>query len=144
VVIVDIALRQGNGFDVLKSLAANPLLANNLRRQTACPYRADQLHARLVSHRREADGRRLFFDKSNEIPEMLRVIRGLVVARTRRTVGHPRAQRHGHEPDPASRRRSTKVLDALAAVSMDSAIAANRRTRLFSPRAGAGDVREDR
>ena len=71
VVIVDIALRQGNGFDVLKAIsgdaaAQRPLLVV-LTNYTLKSYRSAA--ARL--------GADLFLDKSNEIPELLRVVRTL-------------------------------------------------------------------
>src|SRR5215831_6691981 len=71
VVVVDIALRQGNGFDVLKALAGNsapkrPLLVV-LTNYTLKSYR-------IAAERFGAD---LFLDKSNQIPELLRVVRSL-------------------------------------------------------------------
>lgn len=72
VVIIDIALRQGNGFDVLKSLRPKPATAKP-------PVRIVLTNYTLTSYRNAAKrmGAEYFFDKSNEIPEMLRVIRGL-------------------------------------------------------------------
>jgi two-component system, OmpR family, response regulator len=78
VVIVDIALRQGNGFDVLKSLSGKPAPG----KQPAAakpPVRIVLTNYTLTSYRTAAKrmGADYFFDKSNEIPEMLRVIRAL-------------------------------------------------------------------
>ena len=71
VVVVDIALRQGNGFDVLKGFASDrvaqrPLLVV-LTNYTLKTYRS-------AAKRFGAD---LFLDKSNQIPELLRVVRSL-------------------------------------------------------------------
>jgi DNA-binding NarL/FixJ family response regulator len=71
VVVVDIALRQGNGFDVLKAIASDrvaqrPLLVV-LTNYTLKTYRS-------AAKRFGAD---LFLDKSNQIPELLRVVRSL-------------------------------------------------------------------
>jgi DNA-binding NarL/FixJ family response regulator len=71
VVVVDIALRNGNGFDVLKAIsggaaAKRPLLVV-LTNYTLKSYRS-------AAKRFGAD---LFLDKSNEIPELLRVVRTL-------------------------------------------------------------------
>jgi len=71
VVVVDIALRQGNGFDVLKALASHPApkrpLLVVLTNYTLKSYR-------IAAERFGAD---LFLDKSNQIPELLRVVRSL-------------------------------------------------------------------
>ena len=79
VVVVDIALRQGNGFDVLKALASNPApkrpLLVVLTNYTLKSYR-------IAAERFGAD---LFLDKSNQIPELLRVVRSLYRSETRRT-----------------------------------------------------------
>ena len=71
VVVVDIALRQGNGFDVLKAIsgdmhAKRPLLVV-LTNYTLKTYRS-------AAKRYGAD---LFLDKSHEIPELLRLVRSL-------------------------------------------------------------------
>ena len=71
VVVVVIALRQGNGFDVLKAIASDrvaqrPLLVV-LTNYTLKTYRS-------AAKRFGAD---LFLDKSNQIPELLRVVRSL-------------------------------------------------------------------
>jgi DNA-binding NarL/FixJ family response regulator len=71
VVVVDIALREGNGFDVLKGIsgdasAKRPMLIV-LTNYTLKSYRS-------AAKRFGAD---LFLDKSNEIPELLRVVRTL-------------------------------------------------------------------
>lgn len=77
VVIVDIALRQGNGFDVLKSLRGKP--APGKQPAAKPPVRIVLTNYTLTSYRTAAKrmGADYFFDKSNEIPEMLRVIRTL-------------------------------------------------------------------
>jgi DNA-binding NarL/FixJ family response regulator len=71
VVILDVALRRGNGFDVLKSLRDHPPAKKAVRvvltNYTLASYRN-------AAKRLEAD---YFFDKSNEIPELLRVVRAL-------------------------------------------------------------------
>ena len=71
VVVVDIALRQGNGFDVLKAIsgdspAKRPLLVV-LTNYTLKTYRS-------AARRFGAD---FFLDKSHEIPELLRLVRSL-------------------------------------------------------------------
>ena len=70
-VVIDIALRQGNGFDVLKALRDQPLAKQ--------PLRIVLTNYTLASYRNAAKrmGADYFFDKSNEIPELLRVIRSL-------------------------------------------------------------------
>jgi len=71
VVIIDIALRQGNGFDVLKWLRDDPLATQ--------PLRVVLTNYTLTSYRNAAKrlGADYFFDKSNEIPQLLRVLRSL-------------------------------------------------------------------
>jgi len=71
VVIIDIALRQGNGFDVLKWLRDEPLATQ--------PLRVVLTNYTLTSYRNAAKrlGADYFFDKSNEIPQLLRVLRSL-------------------------------------------------------------------
>jgi two-component system, OmpR family, response regulator len=84
VVIVDIALRQGNGFDVLKAIsgdtsAKRPLLVV-LTNYTLKTYRN-------AAKRFGAD---FFFDKSNQIPELMRTVRTLYRdANTSRSNGKP-------------------------------------------------------
>ena len=71
VVVIDIGLREGTGFDVLKALS----------RQTGAqvPARIVLTNHVLDQYRKAAQrwGATYFFDKSKEIPEMLRVLRGL-------------------------------------------------------------------
>ena len=71
VVVVDIALQQGNGFDVLKAISGDPAakrpLLVVLTNYTLKSYRA-------AAKRFGAD---LFLDKSSEIPELLRTVRSL-------------------------------------------------------------------
>ena len=71
IVVIDIALRQGNGFDVLKAVASEPAakrpLLVVLTNYTLKTYRS-------AAKRFGAD---LFLDKSNQIPELLRVVRSL-------------------------------------------------------------------
>ena len=71
VVVIDIALRRGNGFDVLKSLRDQPVAKQ--------PVRIVLTNYTLTSYRNAAKrmGADYFFDKSDEIPELLRVIRSL-------------------------------------------------------------------
>ena len=71
VVVVDIALRQGNGFDVLKAISADP--------PPKRPLLIVLTNYTLKSYRSAARcfGADLFLDKSNQIPELLRVIRAL-------------------------------------------------------------------
>jgi two-component system, OmpR family, response regulator len=69
VVVIDIGLREGNGFDVLKAL---------FRAQgTEGPARIVLTSHTLEPYRIAAArwGAAYFFDKSKEIPEMLRVLR---------------------------------------------------------------------
>jgi len=71
VVIIDIALRQGNGFDVLKWLREEPMAKQ--------PLRIVLTNYTLTSYRNAAKrlGADYFFDKSNEIPQLLRVLRSI-------------------------------------------------------------------
>ena len=71
VVVIDIALRQGNGFDVLKSLRDHPPVKR--------PVRVILTNYTLASYRRAAErmGVDHFFDKSSEIPQLLRLVRSL-------------------------------------------------------------------
>jgi DNA-binding NarL/FixJ family response regulator len=71
VVIIDVALQQGNGFDVLKSFRDQPAAGQ--------PVRIVLTNYTLAAYRKAAKrmGADYFLDKSNEIPELLRVIRGL-------------------------------------------------------------------
>jgi DNA-binding NarL/FixJ family response regulator len=71
VVVVDIALKEGNGFDVLKALrdrfGAKGPAAVVLTNHTFEPFR--KTSTRL--------GAKYFFDKSSQIPEMLRALQAL-------------------------------------------------------------------
>jgi DNA-binding NarL/FixJ family response regulator len=69
VVVVDIGLREGSGFDVLKALF------NEMG--TAGPARMVLTNYALEPYRKAAQrwGASHFFDKSKQIPEMLRVLR---------------------------------------------------------------------
>jgi DNA-binding NarL/FixJ family response regulator len=71
VVIIDVALRRGNGFDVLKSLRDHPPAKQ--------PVRVVLTNYTLTSYRNAAKrmGADYFFDKSDEIPALLRVVRSL-------------------------------------------------------------------
>jgi len=71
VVVVDIALRQGNGFDVLKAISGD---ADAKR-----PMLIVLTNFTLKSYRSAAKrfGADLFLDKSNEIPELMRLVRSL-------------------------------------------------------------------
>ena len=71
VVVIDIALRRGNGFDVLKALRDHPLVRQ--------PIRVILTNYTLTSYRNAAKrmGADYFLDKSNQIPELLRMMRGL-------------------------------------------------------------------
>jgi len=71
VVVVDIGLREGTGFDVLKAL----FNAQN----TGAPTRIVLTNYALEPYRKAAArwGAAYFFDKSRQIPEMLRVLRGM-------------------------------------------------------------------
>ena len=70
-VVIDIGLREGSGFDVLKALCreAGP----------RPPARIVLTNHVLDQYRKAAQrwGATHFFDKSKEIPEMLQVLRGL-------------------------------------------------------------------
>ena len=69
VVVIDIGLREGSGFDVLKALfkemGAEGPARMVLTSHTLDPYRKAA----------KRWGAKYFFDKSNQIPEMLRVLR---------------------------------------------------------------------
>jgi len=69
VVVIDIGLRQGNGFDVLKALSAD---TGEHR-----PARIVLTNHTLDKYREAAMrwGADYFFDKAKEIPEMLRILR---------------------------------------------------------------------
>ena len=71
VVVIDIALRRGNGFDVLKALRDHPLAQQ--------PIRVILTNYTLTSYRNAAKrmGADFFLDKSNQIPELLRMMRTL-------------------------------------------------------------------
>lgn len=71
VVVIDIALGRGNGFDVLKSLRDDP--------PAKLPLRVVLTNYSLAAYRRAAKrlGADYFLDKSTQIPELLRVIRSL-------------------------------------------------------------------
>jgi two-component system, OmpR family, response regulator len=71
VVVIDIALRKGNGFDILKSLRDRPGVRT--------PLRIVLTNYALASYRNAAKrmGAEYFFDKSSQIPELLRVVRAL-------------------------------------------------------------------
>ena len=71
VVVVDIGLREGNGFDVLKALFDEM--------GTEGPARMVLTNHALDAYRRAAKrwGASYFFDKSKQIPEMLRVLRDM-------------------------------------------------------------------
>ena len=71
VVVIDIALRRGNGFDVLKALRDQPLVPQ--------PLRVILTNYTLKSYRNAAKkmGADHFLDKSNQIPELLRMMRAL-------------------------------------------------------------------
>jgi len=71
VVVIDIGLRQGTGFDVLKALF-HPQSAD-------VPARIVLTNYALEPYRKAAArwGAAYFFDKSRQIPEMLRVLRGM-------------------------------------------------------------------
>jgi len=77
VIIIDIALRQGNGFDVLKWLRDNP--------QAKRPLYIVLTNYTLTSYRNAAKrlGADYFFDKSTDIPQLLRVLRSLARKRGR-------------------------------------------------------------
>ena len=69
-VVIDIALRKGNGFDVLKALDDN-------RTGGKSPVRIVLTNYTLPAYREAARrwGAEYFFDKSNQILEMVRVLR---------------------------------------------------------------------
>ena len=69
VVVIDIGLREGNGFDVLKALSR--------AQASERPTRVVLTSYALEPFRKAAKrwGAAHFFDKSTEIPEMLRVLR---------------------------------------------------------------------
>jgi DNA-binding NarL/FixJ family response regulator len=71
IVIVDIALRQGNGFDVLKAISGDT--------RAERPLLIVLTNYSLKSYRSAAKrfGADLFLDKSNQIPELLRLVRSL-------------------------------------------------------------------
>ena len=69
VIIIDIGLREGNGFDVLKALFTET--------GTGGPARIVLTNHAIDPYRKAAkrSGATYFFDKSKQIPEMLRVLR---------------------------------------------------------------------
>jgi len=71
VVVIDVALSRGNGFDVLKSLRDHP--------PAKLPVRVVLTNYTLATYRNAAKrlGADYFLDKSSQIPELLRVIRSL-------------------------------------------------------------------
>lgn len=71
VVVIDVALNRGNGFDVLKSLRDHPPVKR--------PLRVVLTNYTLAAYRKAATrlGADYFLDKSSEIPELLRVVRSL-------------------------------------------------------------------
>jgi DNA-binding NarL/FixJ family response regulator len=71
IVVIDIALRQGNGFDVLKAVASEPAAKR--------PLLVVLTNYTLKSYRSAAKrfGADLFLDKSNQIPELLRIVHSL-------------------------------------------------------------------
>ena len=71
IVIVDVALRQGNGFDVLKALSGDAYAER--------PVLFVLTNYTLESYRSAAKrfGADRFFDKSSEIPELLGVVRSI-------------------------------------------------------------------
>ena len=71
VVVIDIGLRQGNGFDVLKALSRDTS-EHRPRRIVLTNHTLDQY--RKAAKRWGAD---YFFDKSKDIPDMLRVLRDI-------------------------------------------------------------------
>ena len=70
-VIIDIGLRQGSGFDVLKALSVNSV-GHRPKRIVLTNHTLDQY--RKAAQRWGAD---YFFDKSKEIPELLRILRDM-------------------------------------------------------------------
>ena len=71
VVVIDVALSRGNGFDVLKSLRDDPPAKR--------PLRVVLTNYTLAAYRRAAKrlGADYFLDKSTQIPELLSMIRSL-------------------------------------------------------------------
>jgi len=71
VVIIDIGLREGSGFDVLKALFTET--------GTGVPARIVLTNHAIDPYRKAAKrwGAAYFFDKSKQIPEMLRVLRDM-------------------------------------------------------------------
>ena len=71
VVVIDIGLRQGTGFDVLKALFHT--------QRADAPTRIVLTNYALEPYRKAAArwGAAYFFDKSRQIPEMLRLLRGM-------------------------------------------------------------------
>src|SRR5580765_1866312 len=71
VVVIDVALSRGNGFDVLKALRDEP--------PAKVPLRVVLTNYTLATYRKAAKrlGADYFLDKSSQIPELLRVIRSL-------------------------------------------------------------------
>jgi DNA-binding NarL/FixJ family response regulator len=71
VVVIDIGLREGNGFDVLKALFKES--------GTGGPARMMLTSYTLDPYRKAAKrwGAKYFFDKTTQIPEMLRVLRAM-------------------------------------------------------------------
>jgi DNA-binding NarL/FixJ family response regulator len=71
VVVIDIGLREGSGFDVLKALFDE--------KATTGPARIVLTNHTLDPYRKAAQrwGATYFFDKGKEIPEMLRVLRDM-------------------------------------------------------------------
>ena len=76
VVVIDIGLREGSGFDVLKAMFKEM--------GTGGPARIMLTNYALEPYRKAAKrwGAKYFFDKSNQIPEMLRVLRTMPPAAT--------------------------------------------------------------
>lgn len=77
-VIVDIALESGTGFDVLKALADNPD-----RRRPVCMVLSNHSSAPYRTAARRL-GVQYFFDKSSEIVAMLKVITSMALRTSRR------------------------------------------------------------
>ena len=71
VVIIDVALASGNGFDVLKSLRDHPPAKQ--------PLRVMLTNYAIASYRAAAKrlGADYYLDKSSQIPELLRLLRSL-------------------------------------------------------------------
>jgi len=72
VVVIDVALSRGNGFDVLKSLRDHPPAKR--------PLRVILTNYSIASYRTAAMrlGADYFLDKSNQIPQLLRLIRSMI------------------------------------------------------------------